>query len=106
MADFLVAEPFSVVSSRYLESFLALLFYPDLKTGSKFQIDQNKKSSKETLLKNFQNKMIVYEVMEQVKEEEMFIQVAELVTNYHQHILTALNRKRNGEGTIEEKDLV
>lgn len=35
----------------------------------------------------------------------MFIQIAELVTNYHQHILTALNRKRNGEGTISELEL-
>ena len=41
-----------------------------------------------------------YELMTQSKEEEMFIQIAELVTNYHQHILTALNGKRNGEGTI------
>lgn len=35
----------------------------------------------------------------------MFIQIAELVTNYHQHILTALNRKRNGQGTISELEL-
>jgi hypothetical protein len=34
----------------------------------------------------------------------MFIQVAELVTNYHQHILTALSRHRNGEGTIREQE--
>lgn len=38
--------------------------------------------------------------MPQEKEEEMFIQVAELITNYYQQILSALNSKRNGEGTI------
>lgn len=34
----------------------------------------------------------------------MFIQIAELVTQYQQHILKALNDKRNSECTILELD--
>lgn len=34
----------------------------------------------------------------------MFIQIAELVTTYQQHILKAMSEKKNGEGTIPEKD--
>lgn len=34
----------------------------------------------------------------------MFIQIAELVTQYQQHILKALNEKRNTESTISEQD--
>ena len=34
----------------------------------------------------------------------MFIQIAELVTQYQQHILKALNDKRNSESTINEQD--
>jgi hypothetical protein len=34
----------------------------------------------------------------------MFIQIAELVTQYQQHILKALNEKKNSENTIHEKD--
>lgn len=47
-------------------------------------------------MKNFRDIIRPFEIMGQEKEEEMFIQIAELVTNYHQHILTALNRKKNG----------
>ena len=45
-----------------------------------------------------------YELINQSKEEEMFIQIAELVTQYQQHILKALNEKRNTESTINEHD--
>jgi len=38
--------------------------------------------------------------MNQNKEEEMFIQIAELITQYQQHILKALTDKRNTESTI------
>ena len=47
-----------------------------------------------------------YEVMSQEKEEDMFIQVAELITTYYQQILAALTAKRNGEGTIAEKSFL
>lgn len=45
-----------------------------------------------------------YELLNQKREEEMFIQIAELVTQYQQHILKALNEKRNTESTIPEKE--
>ena len=35
----------------------------------------------------------------------MFIQIAELVTNYCQHISAAFDSKRNGEGTINRVEL-
>jgi len=38
--------------------------------------------------------------MPQAKEEEMFLQIAELVTSYYQHILAALNNRKNGDGTV------
>jgi|JI10StandDraft_1071094.scaffolds.fasta_scaffold369484_1 hypothetical protein len=47
-----------------------------------------------------------YEILNQQKEEEMFIQVAELITTYYQQILAALTAKRNGEGTIKETDFL
>lgn len=106
MTEYLVAEPFSIITSQYLEIFLIKLFYEGLKAGQKVKIDENRKLGKEVVLKNFRSLVKEFSIMEQVKEEEMFIQVAELVTNYHQHILTALNRKRNGEGTISEEELV
>jgi hypothetical protein len=34
----------------------------------------------------------------------MFIQIAELVTHYQQHIHKALNERRNSESTVTEKD--
>ena len=34
----------------------------------------------------------------------MFIQIAELITQYQQHIMKALNDKRNSETTIPEKE--
>jgi hypothetical protein len=36
----------------------------------------------------------------------MFIQISELVTSYYQHILAAMTNRKNGEGTITEKDFV
>lgn len=45
-----------------------------------------------------------YDILNQQKEEEMFIQVAELITTYYQQILAALTAKRNGEGTISEAE--
>ena len=47
-----------------------------------------------------------YEILNQQKEEEMFIQVAELISPYYQQILAALTAKRNGEGTIKETDFL
>jgi hypothetical protein len=44
--------------------------------------------------------------LSQEKEEEMFIQVAELITTYYQQILSALTAKRNGEGTISETNFL
>lgn len=73
-----------------------------MKEGEKVVLDDQRKIKKDTALKNFKKIISEFTIMEQAKEEEMFIQVAELITNYHQHILTALNRKRNGEGTIAE----
>lgn len=35
----------------------------------------------------------------------MFLQIAELVTSYYQQILAAMSNRKNGEGTITEKDL-
>lgn len=35
----------------------------------------------------------------------MFLQIAELVTSYYQQILAAMSNRKNGEGTISEKDL-
>lgn len=46
-----------------------------------------------------------FELLPQVKEEEMFLQIAELVTSYYQQILAAMSNRKNGEGTISEKDL-
>jgi hypothetical protein len=34
----------------------------------------------------------------------MFIQIAELITNYQQHIHKALNDRRNTESTVTEVD--
>lgn len=50
--------------------------------------------------------MPVYEIQNQEREEEMFIQVAELITTYYQQILAALTAKRNGEGTISEENFL
>ncbi len=47
-----------------------------------------------------------YDILNQQKEEEMFIQVAELITTYYQQILAALTAKRNGEGTIAESSFL
>ncbi len=44
--------------------------------------------------------------MSQEKEEEMFIQVAQLITTYYQQIMAALTAKRNGEGTIPERNFL
>jgi hypothetical protein len=54
--------------------------------------------------KNFKELIVSYELINQNREEEMFIQIAELITQYQQHILKALNDKRNSENTINEKD--
>ena len=72
------------------------IFYPEAKSGEKVSIDDNKKLKKSMVLEHFRSIIPNFVIMEQVKEEEMFIQIAELVTNYHQHILTALNRNKNG----------
>lgn len=59
--------------------------------------------TKGDLLRSYGQLLPTYEVMSQEKEEEMFIQVAELITTYYQQIMAALTAKRNGEGTIPER---
>jgi hypothetical protein len=111
VAESLVAEPFSLLSNRYLDVCLMKLFYPaevekNSKGSLKMRMEESKKLTKGEIIGNFVKVLESYEIMSQEKEEEMFIQIAELVTNYHQHILTALNRKKNGEGTISEQELI
>ena len=52
--------------------------------------------TKGDLLRAYGQLLPTYEVMSQEKEEEMFIQVAELITTYYQQIMAALTAKRNG----------
>ena len=66
-------------------------------------LDETKKVTKGQILAAYAKMLPKYEVMSQEKEEEMFIQVAELITTYYQQIMAALTAKRNGEGTIPEK---
>ena len=48
MAESLISEPFSIISSRYLEIFLMKIFYKaECKTGGKVKLDETKKITKE-----------------------------------------------------------
>lgn len=85
---------------------MKIFYKEDCKNGQRVQLNEKKKVKKSVVLNNFRDIIKPYDIMAQEKEEEMFIQIAELITNYHQHILTALNRKKNGEGTIMEQDLI
>ena len=94
----LFVEPFCIGSNRYLEVFALQLFYPN--QSGPMQLDEGIKLSKADVLKSYSKMLPPFEIMSQEKEEEMFVQVAELVTTYYQQILAALTAKRNGEGTI------
>ena len=102
-----MAEPFSILSDRYIETFIVYICYNEL-IGSPHDaevlIQEGKQLSREEVQANFRTLIGDYELINQSKEEEMFIQIAELVTQYQQHILKALNDKRNSESTINEQD--
>lgn len=99
-----MAEPFSIISDRYIEAFIVYIGYNELiKTppgDGKCVISDDKKLTRKAIQDNFKQLVGSYELINQRREEEMFIQIAELVTQYQQHILKALNDKRNTESTI------
>jgi hypothetical protein len=70
------------------------LIYGDIQES--LSLDESKKVSKGEILAAYARLMPKYDVMSQEKEEEMFIQVAELITTYYQQIMAALTAKRNG----------
>jgi hypothetical protein len=94
-----MAEPFSILADRSIETFVVYLCYNEFMTspptGNKCSITESKKLKRGIIMELFKNLVGDYELQSQSKEEEMFIQIAELVTQYQQHILKALNYKRN-----------
>jgi hypothetical protein len=101
LMESLFVEPFCIVSNRYLEVLVVRLIYGEV--GEALVLEEGKQRAKGDILAAYAKLMPKYEVMSQEKEEEMFIQVAELITTYYQQIMAALTAKRNGEGTIPEK---
>ena len=69
MSEYLVAEPFSVISNHYLEALIVRLFYSEAKEGEKLRIEENKAVKKGIVLKNFKKLVPPFEIMEQTKEE-------------------------------------
>jgi hypothetical protein len=98
LMESLFVEPFCIVSNRYLEVLVVRLVYGQVEEA--LMLDESKKATKGEILAAYSKMLPKYEVMSQEKEEEMFIQVAELITTYYQQIMAALTAKRNGEGTI------
>lgn len=94
-----MAEPFSILSDRYIETFIIYICYNELisspSADGKCTISESKLLKRSEVQANFKALVGNYELTPQGKEEEMFIQIAELVTQYQQHILKALNEKRN-----------
>lgn len=80
---------------------MAKLFYQT--SEFPITIDEKDQHKKGEVIEAYKKIMPVYEIQNQEREEEMFIQVAELITTYYQQILAALTAKRNGEGTISEE---
>ena len=70
LAESLVSEPFSVISSRYLEIFLMKIYYKEeCKKGGKIKLSEEKKVKKSDVLNNFRDIIKPYEIMAQEKEE-------------------------------------
>lgn len=94
-----MAEPFSIISDRYIEAFIVYICYNELikepSADGKCVISDDKKLTRKVIQDHFKELIGNYELINQKREEEMFIQIAELVTQYQQHILKALNDKRN-----------
>ena len=74
------------------------LVYPNAKQP--VTIDEAFQTKKGSIIEAYRKLIPKFDILNQQKEEEMFIQVAELITTYYQQILAALTSKRNGEGTI------
>lgn len=83
---------------------MAKLFYQT--SEFPITIDEKDQLKKGEVIQAYKKIMPVYEIQNQEREEEMFIQVAELITTYYQQILAALTAKRNGEGTISEENFL
>lgn len=98
-----MTEPFSILSDRYIETFICELCYKG-STGEAIKIEDTRTFKKKALKENFTKLIGQYELISQAREDEMFIQIAELVTNYQQHIHKALSERRNSENTVSEKD--
>lgn len=99
MESFFV-EPFCIVSNRYIEILVAKLAYP--KSKYPIAINEGLQVKKGSIVEAYGKLIPRFDILNQEKEEEMFIQVAELITTYYQQILAALTSKRNGENTISE----
>ena len=99
-----MAEPFSILADRYIETFIIYICYQELisnpPSDSKCTVSDSKMLKRSEVQARFKSLIGNYELINQNREEEMFIQIAELVTQYQQHILKALNEKRNTESTI------
>lgn len=105
LMESLFVQPFCIVSNRYVEILIAKLIY----SGSSYPIENVEETftvKKKGVLQAYRKLMPSYDILNQQKEEEMFIQVAELITTYYQQILAALTAKRNGEGTIAESSFL
>lgn len=71
MSESLIAEPFSVISSRYLQVCLIKLFYQQeiekgrYKPNQKIKIEETKKLTKGEILANFLKMVKSYDIMSQ-----------------------------------------
>mgnify|MGYP000895494574 CR=1 FL=1 len=76
---------------------MKVCFTEELKKSSdKIKIDKEAKLTKKQILENYKSLMSPFDLLPQAKEEEMFLQIAELVTSYYQQILAAMSNRKNG----------
>lgn len=76
---------------------MKVCFTEELKKSSdKIKIDKETKLTKKQILENYKSLMSPFDLLPQAKEEEMFLQIAELVTSYYQQILAAMSNRKNG----------
>ena len=76
---------------------MKVCFTEELKKSSdKIKIDKEAKLTNKQILENYKSLMSPFDLLPQAKEEEMFLQIAELVTSYYQQILAAMSNRKNG----------
>jgi hypothetical protein len=72
-----MAEPFSILSDKYIEAFIFQLCYQELLGSTEpIIIDENKMIKKKIIRENLIRLIDRYELATQEKEDEMFIQIA------------------------------